>query len=192
MGFGLKLRQLGKLYFGTLKRFAEAWEVHESTLQKYINEEQEPGRTKLAKLIPLGFDLNYLLDDTAALNGQTFLKEKKYGYETDILTSIHGLCNEMERVYSLIITQSNFENVVKENYDLVLLLRFMERTCEVSMRALNKSVEDGNNSFIKIDDKKMLQDVIAKHKKLLTELKRTNSEIELSSNYEMGASGSAV
>jgi hypothetical protein len=191
MGFGKKLKQLGKQKFGTLKRFAEAWEIHEPSLQKYINEEQEPGRAKLAKLIPLGFDLNYLLDDNATLNGHSTLREKSIDYHANTIESLHSLCIKMEELYYILTSYHDFENPTKHNKELVLLLRWMERICETSLEMIRNSIESEDDSFININDKKMLEEVISQHKNLLSRLKNTNTEIELSINYKRSGSETA-
>lgn len=191
MGFGIKLKQIGKQKFKTLKRFAEAWEIHEPTLQKYINEEQEPGRAKLAKLIPLGFDLNYLLDDNATLNGQSTLREKSFGYHPNTMESLQSLCDDVSNFYFSITSHHDFENLVKRNSDVVLMLRWVERICETSLNMIRNSVESGDDSFININDKKMLEEVISNYKNLLSRLKNTNTEIELSVDYRKSGSETA-
>ncbi len=63
MSFGNKLKYYAKQYFGSIKKFAEALEIPETSLHRYINGSVEPGRSFFQKLQDLGCDINWLLSD---------------------------------------------------------------------------------------------------------------------------------
>ncbi len=63
MTLGQKIRQFGEKNFNTVKDFADAMDMQAPSLQKYLNDEREPGSPVLRRLRKLGCDLNWLFDN---------------------------------------------------------------------------------------------------------------------------------
>jgi transcriptional regulator with XRE-family HTH domain len=58
---GERFRKFGLYYYGSVKKFAEVLETDASNLQKYLNDQREPGTIVLLRVASLGCDLNWLL-----------------------------------------------------------------------------------------------------------------------------------
>lgn len=76
MSIGEKLRYFGNEQFGNITKFANALGVKPPSLYAYLKNESVPGGELLQKLLILGCDINWLLDNNLGIdsyknNGQS-------------------------------------------------------------------------------------------------------------------------
>jgi|GEM_PF-2898745 len=65
---GERIRLFGETVYDSIKEYAQAIKMAPPNLQKYMNNEREPGSTVLRKLYGLGCNINWLLSG----NGEMF------------------------------------------------------------------------------------------------------------------------
>ena len=63
MKIGSKLRVFAENNFGSVSKLAELLGMKPPSFYKYLNDESVPGGEILAKLVKLGCDVNWLLED---------------------------------------------------------------------------------------------------------------------------------
>lgn len=85
MKIGEKIRYFGETKFGNVTGLASAMDMKPPSLHKYMNGEREPGYGILKKLLILGCDINWLLDESFSM-----VKDKRESFgasDKDIIRS---------------------------------------------------------------------------------------------------------
>jgi transcriptional regulator with XRE-family HTH domain len=93
MKIGDKIRYFGESKFGNVTSLAFAMGMKPPSLHKYMNGEREPGAGILKKLLILGCDMNWLLDE-----GYDMITDKRETYGTSDKDIIHTQQQEIKQL----------------------------------------------------------------------------------------------
>ncbi len=88
------MRLFGETVYNSVKEFAEAVKMAPPNLQKYMNDDREPGSGVLRKLFALGCNINWLLTG----QGDMFA-ENEAGRALLLLPRVRGLVTEPGHLY---------------------------------------------------------------------------------------------
>lgn len=105
MLLGEKIRYFGDQKFGSIKKYAEALDMKPPSLQKYLNGDREPGTGILKKLLNLGCDINWLLEESPGM-----VKDKRESFgasDKDIIRS------QQEEIKQLKLKLEKIEKLLK-------------------------------------------------------------------------------
>jgi len=111
MLLGEKIRFFGDQKFGSIKKYAEALDMKPSSLQKYLNGDREPGTGILKKMLNLGCDINWLLDEDSSL-----VKEKQEKYDGFDIKKAEDLKKQLAQLElnEIIHRLSELEKILKK------------------------------------------------------------------------------
>jgi len=104
MNTGEKLRFFAEQKFGQLSKLADALDMSASSLQKYLNNEREPGFGILRKLKNLDCDIDWLLSEESVVKETTIeytaskLREENEALKKT-LNKIKQIIEEEEKKY---------------------------------------------------------------------------------------------